>query len=173
MKKQQTRIMWFVGIGISLMVFAGAWLFLMIVTEIGMARNRMTVATTATYGAIILLGLIGLGLVFGATLYGLALARKGNVNAPKSSDAWVTARYGLDPYGGMYFDIDDPYDDFVKLYARLQFPDGSSAEFKLPPELFTYCAEGAFGKVEVDGDHIARFVPYVGERVRSPGEIDV
>jgi hypothetical protein len=159
--------------GIFLIVFAGAWWFAMIVTEIGMARNGIKVNTTPTYGAIILLGLIGLVMVFGATLYGLSLARKGNVNLPASSDAWVTARYGLDPYGGMHFDIDDPYDDFLKLYARLQFPDGSSAEFKLPPELFTYCAEGAFGRVEVDGDHIARFVPYVGERVRSPGQIDV
>ncbi|MFN7171559.1 MAG: hypothetical protein ACK4P3_02060 [Fimbriimonadaceae bacterium] len=173
MKRQQTTIMVIVGIGIFLMLLAGLLWFLMIVTEIGLARNRMNVNTTPNYGLIFLLGLTGLAMVFGATLFGLALARRGPARLPTSSEAWVTARYGVDRQGVMYFDIDDPFDDFYKLYARLQFPDGSSAEFKLPPELYTYCAEGAFGKVEVDGDHIARFVPYVGERVRTPGQIDV
>ncbi|MER3496656.1 MAG: hypothetical protein C4320_07730 [Armatimonadota bacterium] len=177
-ERREVRRQYAIGCAILLgffMTVVGGWLsYVLMVGGVGQAIQGGGQSSARSGGDLIMnslafmiaMVLIGVLLLVGGLIFGLAAVRKENTGPRRQVEgAFVVARYVVAP-GDLY--LTSPHDiqevEHPQYFVRLNVPGEGSVEFTTSAETFWWAGEGMRGSAELSGRWLGRFTPDIGQQ---------
>lgn len=109
-------------------------------------------------GAMAILG-TGVILTGISVFYGLKASKTAGLSSRRhAEDVIIVARYAIDNNGLPQFDHIDGDEFDKRLYVRVQFRNGQTAELRCPRPIFDLAGEGKCGLATIEGDWMGSFI---------------